>query len=386
MAFWKRKKQNTAESTTASVPSGKMWWTPRENILSEPTEQNRGTLCKGEDVANVITGCGVPCECVEVVSAPQITTYHFELDNLLDITKLKKSIAVLSAMTHTTVTQTMTDRGHFALVMPKQQRRLTTLRECMLTTTFNEHERHLRTCLGCDSNNESLVLSVGDMPHILIAGATGSGKSVLLNSMIVSLLFSCTPESMVFVMIDPKQVELSKYEGLPHLACPIVKNHTDAVQTLEAVCAEMDKRYTRMAAEGYKKASDMGLSSIVVVIDELADLMLTSKYECEQSIVRIAQLGRAAGIHLIIATQRPTVNVITGLIKSNIPCKIALQTASIRDSITILDHKGAESLTGKGDALLKLPDRVEEIRFQSAYVSDEDIESVVHYWKYDSIR
>lgn len=386
MAFWKRKKQNTAESTLPSSMDGKMWWTPRENILSEPTEQNRGTICRGEDVANVITGCGVPCECVEVVSAPQITTYHFELNNLLDITKLKKPIAVLTAMTHTTVTQTTTDRGHFALVIPKQQRRLTTLRECMLTTTFNEYKRHLRTCLGCDSKNESLVLSVGDMPHILIAGATGSGKSVLLNSMIVSLLFSCTPVSMGFVMIDPKKVELSKYEGLPHLAAPIAKSHTDAVQTLEAVCAEMDKRYTRMAAEGYKKASDMGLSSIVVIIDELADLMLTSKYECEQSIVRIAQLGRAAGIHLIIATQRPTVNVITGLIKSNIPCKIALQTSSIRDSITILDHKGAESLAGKGDALLKLPDRVEEIRFQSAYVSDEDIESVVHYWRYDSIR
>ena len=256
----------------------------------------------------------------------------------------------------------------------------------MLTTTFQDHTPHLRTCLGCNSNNKAVVLSVGDMPHILIAGATGSGKSVLLNSMIISMLYSCTPATMQMVMIDPKKVELSKYEGLPHLSCPIVKNHNDAVQTLENVCAEMDSRYDRMAAEGYKKASDMGLPSMVVIIDELADLMLTSKYECEQSIIRIAQLGRAAGIHLIIATQRPTVNVITGLIKSNIPCKIALQTSSIRDSITILDHKGAESLTGKGDALLKLPSQVEEIRFQSAYVSDADIESVVHYWRYNSIR
>lgn len=141
-----------------------------------------------------------------------------------------------------------------------------------------------------------------------------------------------------------------------------------------------------MAEKGCKKASEMNLPSLVVVIDELADLMLTSKYECEQSIIRIAQLGRAAGIHLIIATQRPTVNVITGLIKSNIPCKIALQTSSIRDSINILDHKGAETLTGRGDALLKLPDRVEEVRFQSAYISDEDIDKVVEYWIKDSIR
>jgi S-DNA-T family DNA segregation ATPase FtsK/SpoIIIE len=231
-----------------------------------------------------------------------------------------------------------------------------------------------------------VVLSVADMPHILIAGATGSGKSVLLNSMIVSMLFSCTPETLNLVMIDPKKVEMSKYEGLPHLALPIIKNHADAVQALEDICAEMDNRYNLMAEKGFKKASEMGLANIVVVIDELADLMLTSKYECEQSIIRIAQLGRAAGIHLIIATQRPTVNVITGLIKSNIPCKIALQTSSMRDSITILDHKGAETLTGKGDALLKLPDRVEEIRFQSAYISDEDIENIVNYWKHDSLK
>ena len=176
---------------------------------------------------------------------------------------------------------------------------------------------------------------------------------------------------------------------LHYLFCELGKQLKHIVNLdggLVRVCAEMDSRYNRMAAQGFKKASEMGLPSLVVVIDELADLMLTSKYECEQSIIRIAQLGRAAGIHLIIATQRPTVNVITGLIKSNIPCKIALQTSSIRDSITILDHKGAESLTGKGDALLKLPDRVEEIRFQSAYINDADIEKVVHYWRYNSVK
>ena len=362
------------------------WYTPSIDVLSQPPAQTVGTIYKGEDVAAVITGCGVPCEFLQVVSAPQIATYHFKLHNILDVTKLKKPIAALSAMIHATVTQATSTVGHFALVIPKSERKVITLRECMLTTTFDGHKKHLRTCLGLDCYNASMVLSVADMPHILIAGATGSGKSVLLNSMIVSLLYSCTPTTMQFVMIDPKKVELSKYEGLPHLAYPIIKSHADAVQTLEAVCTEMDNRYNRMAAEGYKKASEMGLPSMVVVIDELADLMLTSKYECEQSIIRIAQLGRAAGIHLIIATQRPTVNVITGLIKSNIPCKIALQTSSIRDSITILDHKGAESLTGKGDALLKLPDRVEEIRFQSAYINDTDIENVVNYWKNDAIK
>lgn len=377
--FWKKKK--------APAPTKQLYWvSPRINVLNPPPEQPIGTIWAGEGIAEVITGCGVPCEFVELVSAPQITIYHFNLHNIIDITKLKKPVAALSAMVHTTVTQTTSNIAHFALVIPKAERKLTTLRECMLTHTFNNNKRPLRTCLGRDCYNDSVVLSVADMPHILIAGATGSGKSVLLNSMIVSMLFSCTPETLNLVMIDPKKVEMSKYEGLPHLALPIIKNHADAVQALEDVCAEMDNRYNIMAEKGFKKASEMGLANIVVVIDELADLMLTSKYECEQSIIRIAQLGRAAGIHLIIATQRPTVNVITGLIKSNIPCKIALQTSSMRDSITILDHKGAETLTGKGDALLKLPDRVEEIRFQSAYISDEDIENVVNYWKHDSLK
>lgn len=364
----------------------KYWTTPDINLLSTSENKTTDTIYKGEDIASFITGCGVPCNFLEVVSAPQIATYHFNLNNILDITKLRKPIAALSATVHCSVTQSSSTIGHFALVIPKNQRKITTLRECMLTTTFDNFKKPIRTCLGVDCYNRSIPLSVAAMPHILIAGATGSGKSVLLNSMIISMLYSATPNTLQFVMIDPKKVELSKYEGLPHLACPIAKDHQTAVRTLEAVCNTMDRTYKAMAAEGYKNALDMGLPSIVVVIDELADLMLTSKYECEQSIIRIAQLGRAAGIHLIIATQRPTVNVITGLIKSNIPCKIALQTSSIRDSITILDHKGAENLTGKGDALLKLPDRVEEMRFQSAYTTDEDIERVVNYWKYDALK
>ena len=363
----------------------KKWHTPGIELLSV-NDSKSGTIYVGESIAKVITGCGCACDCIETVSAPQITTYHFKLHNIMDITKLKKPIAVLSAMLHIAVTQTQSNSGHFALIIPKNERRILTLRECILTKNFNSFPPSLRTCLGADCNNASVVLSVKDMPHILIAGSTGSGKSVLLNSIIISLLYSCTPACARFIMIDPKKVELSKYEGLPHLEKPIIKDHSSAVAALEDVCNTMDKRYAVMSEKGCKKASEIGLPPIVVIIDELADLMLTSKYECEQSIIRIAQLGRAAGIHLIIATQRPTVNVITGLIKSNIPCKIALQTASIRDSINILDHKGAETLLGKGDALLKLPDRVEEIRFQSAFVSDTDIENVVNYWKYDSIR
>jgi S-DNA-T family DNA segregation ATPase FtsK/SpoIIIE len=369
-----------------ATPAARYWVTPGIDILNHTPDTKPGQIYEGESIAAALSGMGVKCSFVSVLSAPQIVTYHFNLENILDITKLKKPLQALSAMLHCNVIQTVSTAAHFALIVPQMQRRTEHFRQTLLTNEFNGSRSALSAALGRDLYNNALVLNVADMPHMLIAGATGSGKSVLLNSIICSMLFKATPMSLQLVMIDPKKVELSKYEGLPHLGCPIVKDTFSAAAYLQGVCDEMDKRYSEMAAQGVKKASELGLPSIVVVIDELADLMLTSKYECETSIIRLAQLGRAAGIHLIIATQRPTVNVITGLIKSNIPCKIALQTASIRDSITILDHKGAESLTGKGDALLKLPDRVAEIRFQSSFIQDQDIENIVNYWKYDGIK
>ncbi|OQB14294.1 MAG: DNA translocase FtsK [Firmicutes bacterium ADurb.Bin193] len=189
-----------------------------------------------------------------------------------------------------------------------------------------------------------------------------------------------------FVMIDPKQVELSAYNGLPHLATPIITSATDAVNTLQAVNDAMDKHYKVMARKRTKSGTDAGFPWLVIVIDELADLMLVSKKAVEQSIIRIAQLGRAAGIHLIVATQKPVVSVITGLIQGNIPAKLALQTASTSDSVRILGHKGAEQLLGRGDAWLKLPDRVQEVRLQCAYTSDNDVNAVVDYWRYKAKR
>ena len=187
-------------------------------------------------------------------------------------------------------------------------------------------------------------------------------------------------------MIDPKQVELSAYAGLPHLAAPIITSAGEAVGTLASINAAMDKRYKTMAKRRTKSGTDTGFPRMVIVIDELADLMLTSKKAVEESIIRIAQLGRAAGIHLIVATQKPVVSVVTGLIQGNIPCKLALQTASTGDSVRILGHKGAESLLGRGDAWLKLPDQVQEIRLQCAYTGPKDIDAIVNYWKYNAKR
>lgn len=361
-------------------------YTPTPEILRDPPLANESAYYDGNDIAGALEDMGICCRLVDTIPSAQLVTYHFDLSDPMDITKLKRPLAALSAVLHTKVTIAPSQIAHFAITMTKSERTTVYLKSALPTHNFCAGRLKSRLCalLGTDVNDETLVFDVDKMPHILIAGSTGSGKSVCLNTIIASLLFNNLPTDMQLVMIDPKKVELSVYDGLPHLAVPVIKDFAGAVRHLQGLCNFMDRRYEIMAQRHAKNAAECGFPSIVVVIDELAELMLTSRYEVEDSIIRLAQLGRAAGIHLIIATQRPTVNVITGLIKSNIPCRIALQTASMRDSMNILDHKGAEQLTGKGDALLKLPDRVEEIRFQSAYTSTEDIERIVHYWRTES--
>ncbi len=261
-----------------------------------------------------------------------------------------------------------------------QAGRTVTLKQTIATQHWSAHRTPSSAALGIDEAGIPVYIDIARMPHILIAGATGSGKSVALDAILCSLLYCASPSQAQLVLIDPKRVELGAYAGLPHLAKPIITDTAQAIQTLKQVEAAMDNRYNAMSqgkAPGPR---------IVIVIDELADLMLTSRKTVEHSIVRIAQLGRAAGIHLILATQKPLVSVVTGLIQANTPCKLALQTASTTDSVRILGHKGAEKLLGRGDALLKLPDRVQEIRLQCAYTSDQDIAAIVNYWKYDAKR
>lgn len=363
-------------------------YTPTPDILKEPPEVGGCAYCDGDAIAEALSGMGVSCRLVEEVPSAQVVTYHFDLANPMDINRLKRPVKALGAIMHTNVLQVPSNVAHFGLMVARMSRSTVYLKSALPTRNFCIGRKKSRLCalLGTDTNADTLVCDVAQMPHILLAGSTGSGKSVCLNTIVASLLFNNLPTDMQLVMIDPKKVELSVYDGLPHLAVPVIKDFSGAVGHLRGLCTFMDKRYEQMAQRHARNAAECGLPSMVVVIDELADLMLTSRYEVEDSIIRLAQLGRAAGIHLIIATQRPTVNVITGLIKSNMPCRIALQTASMRDSMNILDHKGAEALTGKGDALLKLPDRVEEIRFQSAYTSTDDIERIVRYWRIENSR
>lgn len=353
--------------------------TPSATILPDQAATTGAEIWNGEDIARVLC-VKVPCSFISCTIAPQIVIYHFNLSNVLELPKLKALLPGLAAALHAQVRQTESDKGHFALEVSRPERSTVYFKTALLTQTFNTAPG-ISTLLGLDTNNCTVTINIADMPHVLIAGATGSGKSVLLNDIITSLLFKHTPATLHMVMLDPKQVELSIYDGIPHLIKPVVRDTTKAVTVLADLCGLMDDRYKIMRKYGVKSSDTLELPPVVVIIDELADLMLTSKKAVETSIVRIAQLGRAAGVHLIVATQRPTVNVVTGLIKANIPCRIALQTASVRDSVVILDHKGAEALTGNGDGLLKLPDKVSPIRFQAAFIRSEDIAPVVEYWK-----
>jgi S-DNA-T family DNA segregation ATPase FtsK/SpoIIIE len=352
--------------------------------LGEGSAGEASTIISPDYIAQLLGQVGLPCTPAGHTSGAQIVTYHYNLIALKDHNKATRAVKALSAALHVPCSLIPSDRAHIAVQVARAERELVALRQTV------QHLRPGRTpttaTLGLDDAGQPVIVDVAKMPHMLIAGATGSGKSVALNTILCSMLYCATPTMTQFVMIDPKQVELSAYAGLPHLAAPIITSAGEAVGMLSGVNAAMDKRYKAMARKRTKSGAEAGFPRMVVVIDELADLMLTSKKAVEESIIRIAQLGRAAGIHLLIATQKPVVSVVTGLIQGNIPCKLALQTASTGDSVRILGHKGAETLLGKGDALLKLPDRVQEIRLQCAYTSDQDIAAIVNYWKYDAKR
>ena len=242
--------------------------------------------------------------------------------------------------------------------------------------------------LGSTPTGKGIVCDLAKMPHLLIAGASGSGKSVCINAIISSILTRQCPEACQMILIDPKQVELSVYEGLPHLYRPIAKNVTEAIEALRAAEKAMDSRYSRFKEVGVRSIEEYNAKfpnakkgRIVVIIDELADLMLSAKYQVEPLIIRLAQLARAAGIHLVVATQEPTCAVISGLIKANMPSRIAFATATSKESVVILGHGGAEKLLGKGDMLYKSSEEIAPVRLQGVYVSREEIERLVTFIK-----
>lgn len=323
-------------------------------------------------VLNLLTECRI----VSIDSNARTTVYHIDCKDVFQFPKIKKNLIAIQAALHTPISLITSDKAHFALETVNNKPKTVNFRDCLAV-----NPNGLTATIGTGTESKAVFIDIEKAPHLLIAGQTGSGKSVLENTIIASLLMNYNPSQLQLMLIDPKCVELSQYSGIPHLLSPIITDAQKAAIGLNYCVSVMEERYRTMEKRGLQNGKDI-YSAIVIVIDELADLMLSGyRKPIETAITRLAQLGRAANIHLIIATQRPTVNVITGLIKANIPARIALNVASVRDSMVILDHKGAERLQGNGDGLYKQAGSITETRIQAAYIDKQTIQTIVNHWK-----
>jgi S-DNA-T family DNA segregation ATPase FtsK/SpoIIIE len=354
-------------------------------------------------IENTLASFGAPVKVVEINRGPTITQFGVEPDfveqrggkktkvKVGKIAALADDLALALSAHSIRIEAPVPGKGYVGIEVPNEQTALVALRDVMESETFHKLKGTLRLGLGQDVSGTAISVDLASMPHLLIAGTTGSGKSVCVNSIIVCLLLQNTPDDLKVMMVDPKRVELTGYNGIPHLLAPVVVELERVVASLQWVTREMDERYRKFAKTGVRNIADYNaralttnekkLPYLIVIIDELADLMMLAPDETERTITRLAQLARATGIHLIIATQRPSVDVVTGLIKANFPARIAFAVASSVDSRVILDQPGAERLLGRGDMLLQSPDAAAPLRMQGVFVSDAEIHRVVRYWK-----
>jgi DNA segregation ATPase FtsK/SpoIIIE, S-DNA-T family len=327
---------------------------------------------------------------VQVSPGPIITSYEFEPAagvKISQVVNLGDDLALALKSASVRIVGPIPGRGTVAIEVPNSEAATVYLREIFVSAEFAESKGKLPLALGKDVTGTPVVSDLTSMPHLLVAGATGSGKSVGLNSMICSILYKATPADVRFLLIDPKRLELSVYEGIPHLLAPVVTDAKEAAARLRWIVGKMDERYRTLQVkqvrniEGYNKAvgPEDRLPYWVVVVDELADLMMVSAGEVQTSLVRLAQIARAVGIHLIIATQRPSVDVVTGLIKANFPTRIAFQVASKVDSRTVLDGNGAEQLLGRGDMIFVPPGANKQMRVHGAWVADDEVRAVCDF-------
>lgn len=328
---------------------------------------------------------GIPVEMGEVNVGPTVTQFTLkpaEGIKLASITALHNDLALALAAHPIRIEAPIPGRPLVGIEVPNQKTALVSLREMLESEEFKKRKSNLTISLGKDVSGRPRLAALSAMPHLLIAGSTGSGKTVCINSLIMSLLFENGPDTLRFIMVDPKRVELPCYNDIPHLLTPVITDVKKALNALRWTIHEMERRFDLLARAGkrdlasYNNSSAEGLPYIVIIIDELADIMVTVGVEAESLIIRLAQMARAVGIHLVLATQRPSVDVITGLIKANITARIAFAVASQMDSRTILDMSGAEKLVGRGDMLYISAELSKPVRIQGAYVSDEEIDRV----------
>ena len=369
-----------------------------ESSPSDDFDRQRARL-----IEETLASFGAPVRVVEVNRGPTITEFGVEPDfvevrggkrtrvKVSKIGALADDLALALAAPSIRLQTPVPGKGYVGIEVPNNEISLVSLRDVIESDTFHKKSSPLRFALGQDVSGHAVVGDLATMPHLLIAGTTGSGKSVCVNALISCFLLHNTPDTLRFLMVDPKRVELTSYNGIPHLLAPVIVELERVVAALQWVTREMDERYRRFAKAGARnlddfnsKAADLGekrLPSWVVVIDELADLMLMAPDETERILTRLAQLSRATGIHLVIATQRPSVDVLTGLIKANFPARISFAVASMVDSRVVLDQPGAERLLGRGDMLFQAPDSPAPVRLQGAYVSEAELVHLVNYWR-----
>jgi DNA segregation ATPase FtsK/SpoIIIE, S-DNA-T family len=350
---------------------------------------------KAELITETLKNFKVDASVREIFPGPAVTLFALEPGpgtKVRRITELQNDLALALAARSIRIEAPVPGMARVGIELPNADIHTVGLRETIESIEFQSSKARIPLALGRDVNGSYIVGDLARMPHLLIAGSTGSGKSVCINGIISTLLLNRRPEELQMVMIDPKMVELTGFNGVPHLKCPVVTEMTKVVGTLRLVLKEMDDRYQRFSMLGVRNIDGYNLrreedpslemiSYIVVIIDELADLMLTTPEEVETLLVRLAQMARATGIHLLIATQRPSVDVLTGLIKANVPARIAFAVTSHTDSRVILDMPGAERLLGRGDMLFLPPDEAKPQRVQGSYIDDKDIQYIVRHWR-----
>ncbi|MCC7357802.1 DNA translocase FtsK 4TM domain-containing protein [Candidatus Uhrbacteria bacterium] len=333
---------------------------------------------------------GIPVDMGEVAVGPTVTQFTLKPSEgvkLIKITALHNDLALALAAHPIRIEAPIPGKSLVGIEVPNLTIATVGLREILEAKEWKERKSAISFSLGKDVSGKPWVADVSRMPHLLVAGATGSGKSVCLNTLIMSMLFANGPDDLKFIMVDPKRVELQVYNGIPHLITPVITENEKTVNALKWALREMDRRFDVLSKFGardiasYNQRSEEKLPFIVIIIDELADLMVTAMQEVEGPIVRLAQMARAVGIHLVLATQRPSVDVITGLIKANIPARIAFAVASSMDSRTIIDQVGAEKLLGRGDMLFQTAEMATPRRIQGCFISDDEIKRVVEYLK-----
>lgn len=394
----KKKSEPTLEEEIVSNLStkGKIWQFPPLSLLADSVsgKADRGDIKKNAEVIEkTLESFGISARVTEVNLGPAVTQYALEIalgTKLSKVTALATDLALaLAAPTgQIRIEAPIPGRSLVGVEVPNHTPEFVTLKQMLTSDKLKKSKSKLTVALGLNVSGDPVIADIARMPHILIAGATGSGKSICLHSFIATILFRASPSEVKFILIDPKRVELTAYNGIPHLLTPVIVESDKVISALKWAIAEMDRRYKLFAEVGvrnidsYNELSGFAaLPYILIIVDELADIILFAPAEVEDTICRIAQMARATGIHLIISTQRPSVDVLTGLIKANIPCRIAFNVSSQVDSRVIIDMPGSEKLLGRGDMLYIPPDQAKPTRIQGTFVSEPEIQELIGFLK-----